>query len=368
MALVGCLTGLGFWLIGLPSAPALGLIAGIAEFVPIVGPIAASIPAVLVASTLGWESMLWALAIIVVVQQVENLLISPLIVGSRVAIPPAVALFGIVSMGVLFGPLGVLLGFPLAIVFDVAVRRLYVLDMLGKRVEGGLTGSSGVSARLACRNRHPRPHSLVGSTTDRDRTVILEKCVAHSSKRGEALAPQGLQQLSTGYLLLYQDLVVDHAIADEDPRHTLEHPCGLLAAPRNVAKTRAQTKEYTCRQQSTRQRFVVAHKGVLQRLAYDQQNHEIERGHLAHVLLADEANESEQEGVNHEHAKQQLEGMHCHCKHSALLAVSATSRQAPSSKLKTGYRGPDRAGAPGLPPPVRDLWRQLPLVPRTTSS
>jgi predicted PurR-regulated permease PerM len=55
-------------------------------------------------------------------------------VGSSVAVAPAVALFAIVSMGVLFGPLGLLFGFPLAIVFDVAVRRLYVLDTLGESV------------------------------------------------------------------------------------------------------------------------------------------------------------------------------------------------------------------------------------------
>jgi predicted PurR-regulated permease PerM len=44
MLLVGVFTGLGLWLVGVPSAFALGFIAGIAEFVPIVGPILAAIP------------------------------------------------------------------------------------------------------------------------------------------------------------------------------------------------------------------------------------------------------------------------------------------------------------------------------------
>jgi predicted PurR-regulated permease PerM len=61
--------------------------------------------------------------------------ITPLIGGRTVAVAPAVALFAIVAMGVLFGPLGLLFGFPLALVLDVAVRRLYVLDTLGERVE-----------------------------------------------------------------------------------------------------------------------------------------------------------------------------------------------------------------------------------------
>ena len=101
----------------------------------IIGPILAAIPALLIASTQDWQTVLLALAVLVVVQQVESNLITPLIADRMVSIAPAVGLFAVVAMGVLFGPLGLLLGFPLAIVFDVAVRRLYVRDTLGERVE-----------------------------------------------------------------------------------------------------------------------------------------------------------------------------------------------------------------------------------------
>jgi predicted PurR-regulated permease PerM len=135
MALVGTLTGLGMWLIGLPSALALGLIAGLTEFVPILGPIAGAIPAIVVASAQDWQTVLWAIGVIVAVQQLENNVITPLVVGRAVAVAPVVALFAIVAMGVLFGPLGLLLGFPLTVVIDAAVRRLYLVNMLGERVE-----------------------------------------------------------------------------------------------------------------------------------------------------------------------------------------------------------------------------------------
>jgi len=135
MLLVGVFTAAGLWLAGVPSAFALGLIAGLAEFVPLVGPIVAAIPALLVASTQDWQTVLLALAVLVVVQQVESNLIAPVIADRMVSIAPAVGLFAVVAVGVLFGPLGLLLGFPLAIVFDVAVRRLYVRDTLGERVE-----------------------------------------------------------------------------------------------------------------------------------------------------------------------------------------------------------------------------------------
>lgn len=135
MLLVGVFTAAGLWLASVPSAFALGLIAGLAEFVPLIGPIIAAIPALLIASTQDWQIVLLALGVLVVVQQVESNLIAPVIADRMVSIAPAVGLFAVVAVGVLFGPLGLLLGFPLAIVFDVAVRRLYVRDTLGERVE-----------------------------------------------------------------------------------------------------------------------------------------------------------------------------------------------------------------------------------------
>lgn len=135
MCIVGVATGLGMWLAGVPSPLALGLIAGALEFIPYIGPILGAVPALLLASTVSWEVTLAALAVTVVVQQAENNLIMPLIVGRVVELPAAVGLFATVAMGLLFGPLGFILGYPLAIVGDVAVRRLYVRETLGKTVE-----------------------------------------------------------------------------------------------------------------------------------------------------------------------------------------------------------------------------------------
>ena len=134
MIIVGILIATGLALVGVPSALALGLIAGVAEFVPIVGPVIGAIPALLLASTQDWHTIVWTLAVFVVVQQIESNLIMPLVAGRAVAVPPAVGLFAVVAIGVLFGPLGLVLGYPLAIVIDVAVRRLYVREALGEDV------------------------------------------------------------------------------------------------------------------------------------------------------------------------------------------------------------------------------------------
>jgi predicted PurR-regulated permease PerM len=134
MLLVGVFTGLGLWLVGVQSAFALGVIAGFAEFVPVIGPILAAIPVLLIAGNQDLQTVLLALAVLVVVQQVESNLIAPLIADRTVSIAPAVGLFAVVAMGVLFGRL-IAARIPLAIVLDIAVRRLYVRDTLGEHVK-----------------------------------------------------------------------------------------------------------------------------------------------------------------------------------------------------------------------------------------
>jgi predicted PurR-regulated permease PerM len=135
MVMVGVLVAVGLALVGVPSALALGLIAGLTEFIPIVGPVIGAIPALLLASTESFDTVLWTLGVFVVVQQVESNVIMPLVAGRMVQVPAAMGLFAVVAIGVLFGPLGLLLGYPLAIVINVAVRRLYVRDTLGEDVE-----------------------------------------------------------------------------------------------------------------------------------------------------------------------------------------------------------------------------------------
>ncbi len=135
MVLVGALTGVGLWLVGVPSALALGVITGLAEFIPYVGPLVAALPALLLASTVDTSTVWWTLAVLVVVQQLESNVIVPMVANRAVSVQPAVGLYAVVALGILFGPLGLLFGFPLAIVADIAIRRLYVRDTLDEPVD-----------------------------------------------------------------------------------------------------------------------------------------------------------------------------------------------------------------------------------------
>lgn len=135
MAVVGVLTGLGAWAIGLPAPLALGLIAGLLQFVPIVGPILSAVPALLVALTDGWSMVLWTLLLYVGIQQVESDIITPLIQQRMVTIPAGLLLFAIVAVSAVFGSLGVLVASPLAVVAYQVTKKVYVQDTLGHETE-----------------------------------------------------------------------------------------------------------------------------------------------------------------------------------------------------------------------------------------
>jgi len=125
---MGALVAVGASLLGLPAPLALGLVAGLAEFVPIIGAIISSIPGLLLASTQGSHLMLLTLVFYVAAHQFEGHVLIPLIQRRVVAVPPALTLFSVLAFGLLFGPLGVMLATPLAVVVLVMIKRLYLRE------------------------------------------------------------------------------------------------------------------------------------------------------------------------------------------------------------------------------------------------
>ncbi|HEX8554382.1 MAG TPA: AI-2E family transporter [Sphingomonas sp.] len=126
MLFVGVGTGLGLWLVGVPAAWAIGLVAGLAEFVPYAGILLAGIPAVVLAFGQDSSTGFWTIGVLIAVQQLQGNLVMPLLQNKMVDLPPAITIFGIIAAGILFGVAGVLLATPLTIVVLVLVRRLYL--------------------------------------------------------------------------------------------------------------------------------------------------------------------------------------------------------------------------------------------------
>jgi predicted PurR-regulated permease PerM len=132
MCVIGVITTAAVWLIGLPSPLALGAIAGLAEFIPYLGPVLASIPAILVAVTSGFYPAIWTIVAYVVIHQIEGNLIVPMVQRRLVFLPPAVLLLSIVAVTEIFGTIGIIFAAPITVIAFVAIKKLYVRDSLGQ--------------------------------------------------------------------------------------------------------------------------------------------------------------------------------------------------------------------------------------------
>jgi predicted PurR-regulated permease PerM len=138
---IGFVTFLIALLVGLPNALFLGLIAGVLEFIPNIGPIIASIPAVLLAlfqydeSWLGslvgpiWFALI-VLALYALVQRIENMYLVPRIIGRSLNLHPLVVLIGALAGASIAGVFGILLAAPL-----LASARLILLYIYHKLLD-----------------------------------------------------------------------------------------------------------------------------------------------------------------------------------------------------------------------------------------
>ena len=103
----------------------LSVIAGILELVPIIGPIIAAVPAVLLAATVGPVPVAAALGLYLLVQQVENNFLVPKIQGDAVELHPAIVMSAIIIGGSLAGLLGAILALPVTAAGRDVVRYLF---------------------------------------------------------------------------------------------------------------------------------------------------------------------------------------------------------------------------------------------------
>lgn len=133
MLVVGAATAAGLALVGAPMPVALGMLAGLLEFVPYFGPIVAGVLAVLFAFTDGPQTALYVVLVMLAVQQVESNLVMPLAQKWTVRLPPVLGVFAVLVFGSIFGLMGVVLATPLMVVLMVLVRTLYVEHYLESR-------------------------------------------------------------------------------------------------------------------------------------------------------------------------------------------------------------------------------------------
>jgi predicted PurR-regulated permease PerM len=126
MATIGVLVFLLMWpIFGFMDALVLGLIAGVLEAVPYLGPLLSAVPALLLAIGKGGMTPLWVVLAYIAVQALENNVITPLIMARSMKLHPVAVIFSMLLCVAAFGVLGVLIAAPLVAIVQILHDELY---------------------------------------------------------------------------------------------------------------------------------------------------------------------------------------------------------------------------------------------------
>jgi predicted PurR-regulated permease PerM len=126
MTSIGVLASLGYLVIGLPYPLVLGALAGMVEFVPMVGPTLGAIPAIVVALSISPQAALLVLIYSITIQMAENNILVPRLMGRSVGVSPITVIIAVFVFTGLLGISGAFLAIPLAAIVQVLMDHLIV--------------------------------------------------------------------------------------------------------------------------------------------------------------------------------------------------------------------------------------------------
>ena len=132
MVAIGGVTTIVLLLLHVKAAFPLGILAGLLEFVPTIGPIMSAVPAIAMGFVDSPQKALWVAVAYVGIQFLENHILIPLLMKEGVDLPPAMTIITQALMALLFGFLGLLVAVPMLAAATVVVRMLYVEDVVGE--------------------------------------------------------------------------------------------------------------------------------------------------------------------------------------------------------------------------------------------
>jgi predicted PurR-regulated permease PerM len=142
MATIAVVTTIGLLVLRVEAAFALGLIAGLLEFIPTIGPVLSALPAIAMAFLDSPEKALAVLLLYVGIQFMENHLLIPMLMKGGVNIPPVLTILAQALFTILFGFIGLMVAVPAVAATMVAVKMLYVERVVGDDVAVVVKSSS----------------------------------------------------------------------------------------------------------------------------------------------------------------------------------------------------------------------------------
>ena len=129
MVIIGVLTTIALYIIGIPYAFFIGALSGILAFIPLVGTFISLIPQVILALAVDPVLVVWVLLSSIAIHQIEAHVIHPVVMSRAVTLHPVVVVSAILIMGTLFHVIGLLLAVPLVAALSVLVRELWISQM-----------------------------------------------------------------------------------------------------------------------------------------------------------------------------------------------------------------------------------------------
>jgi predicted PurR-regulated permease PerM len=149
MGIVGILSGVGLFLLGVPYALLLAIVAALLQIVPFIGPYIAGAIALLVAlANGGWLPALEVLVLFVAIQQLEMFAIVPLVMRRAVKLNPLLMVFALLVGAAVLGFLGAVLAVPMAVALQVLTVRV-IAPVIRHQMRRGEQGDSGAAAEEA---------------------------------------------------------------------------------------------------------------------------------------------------------------------------------------------------------------------------
>ena len=121
--IVGSLCGLGFAALGIPYAVLLGVLAGVLEFIPLVGPLMLAVVAAIVGALQSPALALWAVGFLGVLRLVEDFVIYPRLIGRGIALHPLAVIVAVLAGANLAGVAGVFLAVPSVAIASIVCRH-----------------------------------------------------------------------------------------------------------------------------------------------------------------------------------------------------------------------------------------------------
>jgi predicted PurR-regulated permease PerM len=135
MAAIGIVTTVVLLILDVKAAFALGLLAGLLEFIPTIGPILSALPAIAMGLVDSPEKALSVTIAYIGIQFLENHILIPILMKGGVDIPPALTILAQALLALVFGFLGLMVAVPLLAASMVAVKMIYVEGVVGDHIE-----------------------------------------------------------------------------------------------------------------------------------------------------------------------------------------------------------------------------------------